>query len=218
MQNTTSRWRWLIALTVGIVLWVASAVGASLLASAFMGISPEGIRGLSLIPYALIRMPLVTISVLFPVRIAGAGWGLLQLFALIPLTGGSQRSDVIASLELTGGSWSGALGLIVTGWLVGGFAEELFFRGYLILAVKNLLGDGKWATVLAVLASILGFAYAHRYQGWVGVARCRHQRTVVHGALSLAQAADGVYHRAWVVRHVGRRGSVRAVSPGISSR
>lgn len=100
----------------------------------------------------------------------GPGGRCWNLFILIPLTGGSERSDVIASLELTGGSWSGVLGLIVTGWLVGGFAEELFFRGYLIPTLQNLLGGGKWAAGLAALISILWFSLSHRYQGWMGVA------------------------------------------------
>ncbi|NWG34395.1 MAG: CPBP family intramembrane metalloprotease [Chloroflexi bacterium] len=193
MQSTVSRRRWLAALIAGVVVWYASAIGAALLTSALAGLPPEEIKGPPLALYGVVRMVLATIGLLLAARIAGARpvdlglttdqwqsdaligvfagtvWALLELFALIPLTGGGQRSDVIASLNLAAGNWGGALGLIVLGWLVGGLSEEPFFRGYLITSVRNLLGGGKWATALGALMSILWFALGHGYQGWMGV-------------------------------------------------
>jgi hypothetical protein len=193
LQSTVSRWRWLAALIAGVVVWFASTVIAALFTSALAGLPPEEINGLPLALYGVVRMVLATIGLLLAARIAharpvdlglttdqwqsdaligvfaGSVWALLELFALIPLTGGGQRSDVIASLNLTAGNWGGVLGVIVAGWLVGGFSEEVFFRGYLIQSVRNLLRGGKWAAGLAALVSIVWFALGHRYQGWAGV-------------------------------------------------
>lgn len=194
MQNNPSRWRWLVTLIVGAVLWYASTVGAVLLTSALTGLPPEtGIRGFALALYSLIKFILIAIGLLLTARIAamraadlgltsqnwrsdaligiaaGTAWALLELFAFIPLTGGGARSDVIASLGLTEGTWIGVLGVIIVGWFAGGLSEELFFRGYLIPSVRNLLGGGKWAAALAALISVFWFALGHSYQGWAGI-------------------------------------------------
>ncbi|KAA3636187.1 MAG: CPBP family intramembrane metalloprotease [Calditrichaeota bacterium] len=58
---------------------------------------------------------------------------------------------------------------IAIGWIIGGFLEEMSFRGYLIPRVKYLLGGGTAATVIAILASGIPFGIAHLYQGWAGV-------------------------------------------------
>lgn len=194
MQNNPSRWRWLVTLIVGAVLWYALTVGAVLLTSMLTGLPPEeSTRGLPLALYGLLKSILALISLLLSARIAamravdlgltsqnwrsdaligmaaGTAWALLELFVLIPLTGGGARSDVIASLGLTEGTWIGVLGVIIAGWLAGGLSEELFFRGYLIPSVRNLLGGGKWAATLAALISVFWFALGHAYQGWAGV-------------------------------------------------
>ena len=58
---------------------------------------------------------------------------------------------------------------LAIGWVIGGFLEELSFRGYLITRIRFLLGRNFVGTSVAVLASIVPFGIAHVYQGWAGV-------------------------------------------------
>jgi membrane protease YdiL (CAAX protease family) len=50
-----------------------------------------------------------------------------------------------------------------------GFAEEMFFRGYLISRVQAIFGSSLWATVLSIFLPALLFGYVHiYYQGLQG--------------------------------------------------
>lgn len=56
---------------------------------------------------------------------------------------------------------------LALGWVVGGFLEELVFRGFVIRVGTSLLGSAMtWP--LAVLGSVV-FGLSHMYQGTVGV-------------------------------------------------
>jgi membrane protease YdiL (CAAX protease family) len=191
MQSNLPKWRWLIAFVAGILLFYVAMVGAALATSAIIGSSE--ITGLSLALAGVVRMMLSTAGIALAVWFAkgrlsdlgltaenwrsdvligaavGAGWALLELFVLIPLTGGAERSDVVASLALVGNSAWGLVGVIVIGWTVGGFSEELFFRGHIIHTLRNLLGNKTWAVVVAVIVSVVFFGVVHAYQGWIGI-------------------------------------------------
>jgi hypothetical protein len=102
--------------------------------------------------------------------LVGLSMTLLFFGLILPLTGGSNRSDVVAlQRSLVGGALS-ALGLIITGWIVGGYTEELFFREFVITTLQRLFGKGRLAITAAVLCSSVFFGCAHAYQGWAGVA------------------------------------------------
>jgi membrane protease YdiL (CAAX protease family) len=58
---------------------------------------------------------------------------------------------------------------VALSWTLAALVEELAFRGYLLTRVREALGAGRWATVVAVLASSLLFGSVHREQGAVGV-------------------------------------------------
>jgi membrane protease YdiL (CAAX protease family) len=50
-----------------------------------------------------------------------------------------------------------------------GFAEEMFFRGYLISRIQAIFGSSLWATVLSIFLPALLFGYVHiYYQGLQG--------------------------------------------------
>lgn len=50
-----------------------------------------------------------------------------------------------------------------------GFAEEMFFRGYLINRIQAIFGSSLWATVLSIFLPALLFGYVHiYYQGLQG--------------------------------------------------
>lgn len=64
-------------------------------------------------------------------------------------------------------------------WTAAAFGEEMFFRGYLITRLQQLLAGGWRGAVLAVVIPALIFGYGHfYYQGWRGA--------VVTAAIGLA--------------------------------
>ncbi len=74
-------------------------------------------------------------------------------------------------------SWTAALGVTA------GVVEELFFRLALPLFVALVIGDGLIGMAIATAL----FAYAHRYQGWAGVAAS----TLVGVTLAILYLATG---------------------------
>jgi membrane protease YdiL (CAAX protease family) len=58
---------------------------------------------------------------------------------------------------------------ILLGWVLGGFCEEIIYRGYILKRLAKMLGDTKKAWLLsAVMASIV-FGFGHSYQGASGI-------------------------------------------------
>ena len=186
------RWRWLAAFLAGIVLYVLAKVIASVVAQILLG-GQEANQGAALALVGALRVPLAGGAIALALRIArarlsdlglpnegwrrdaliglslGAAWALLELFVVVPMTGGAARSDVVESRALMGSGRWGMLGLIVAGWLAGGVAEELYFRGHIVLALRQAFGPNVWSTVLAVLFSACWFGLAHRSQGTAGL-------------------------------------------------
>lgn len=59
--------------------------------------------------------------------------------------------------------------MLAISWISGAFAEEMFFRGFLITRLQTVLESTKFASVLAVLLPALLFGYVHvYYQGLHG--------------------------------------------------
>lgn len=60
---------------------------------------------------------------------------------------------------------------LIVSWLIGGFTEELLFRGFLISRFESALGKVPFAIVFAILFQAIIFGQQHMYyQGWVGFA------------------------------------------------
>ncbi len=68
-------------------------------------------------------------------------------------------------------------------WVAGGFAEEIFARGYLMNRVAALLGGERLGWTLAVLAQGALFGLAHIYQGYGAVF-----------TIGLSAVVSGVYY------------------------
>lgn len=66
------------------------------------------------------------------------------------------------------GNVGGLLFVMLMGWLVGGFYEELVFHGYLFTRLENWL-KGKWVIPLSVVISNLIFGAYHWQLGLEGV-------------------------------------------------
>ena len=76
---------------------------------------------------------------------------------------------VNATFHYIAGNPAEALGFAVYAIFGAGFAEELFFRGYLFERSAKLFGTGALATALTVIIVTAFFAAAHWQQGWFGM-------------------------------------------------
>lgn len=224
MNHSTPWWRWLITLLCGIALWDVGRMLSTLVALVLAG-DEAAIFGqfwpMSI--YSGIRAMVVVLGLKYVWRIVngdlasigfdglnikqealhGTAFGLVLFLlqaVLLPLTGGAQRPDIVASAELMGTSSSGLIAAIMMGWLVGALAEEVFFRGHLIRSLCGLLGGKRWAMITSATVSIALFAIGHSYQGWTGVlgtglvASAYTALFLWRGRLTAAIAAHGVYN------------------------
>ena len=80
----------------------------------------------------------------------------------------NQPAD-LKSVEKIRGNWKSLLIWIVIGWAMGGFIEEILFRGFLMVEINKLLGTGNVSLTINILLTSLIFGIAHWYQGKSGV-------------------------------------------------
>jgi membrane protease YdiL (CAAX protease family) len=81
------------------------------------------------------------------------------------------ESSAIAQSRFEGmeGNLTMFLTWVVIGWVVGGFFEEMIFRGFLLNNFEKLFGKTQRATILAVLSQAFLFGLVHFYnRGIVG--------------------------------------------------
>jgi CAAX protease family protein len=97
-------------------------------------------------------------------------WSLLGVGVTMPvvnhLSGQRQDMGVFADVE---GDVGLLLLLVVLSWPLGAFVEEVAFRGFLLTRLREVLGGGRVALVVAVLAASALFGVLHGEQGLVGV-------------------------------------------------
>ncbi len=75
----------------------------------------------------------------------------------------------ISMLDPMRGSLVNFLIMLVVGWVIGGFLEEMLFRGYLLKRLEIVFGDGLLSVALAILLPAVAFGCAHSYQGPAGM-------------------------------------------------
>jgi len=96
-------------------------------------------------------------------------WAALQFGIIIPLGGGAERADVVVNAAQIGNTLSGLAAFVLLAW-GGGFAEEVFFRAYLMTTLRGIFGAPPAATALVVIVPTVLFAMLHGYQGgWIGM-------------------------------------------------
>ncbi|NVJ61121.1 MAG: CPBP family intramembrane metalloprotease [Gammaproteobacteria bacterium] len=186
--NSTSKWIGCIALIS--LLWFIGLVLSQVIPNVVFGMEMQGVTyGFSAIIFAvttalviflaskLLRLSkadlgLVSNNWLSDIGIGvlfGVTWTLLQFLIIIPNTGGFEREDIVANLQQLGTQPIGLIGFHVTAWLGGGFAEELFFRGFLLFSLIQLFRNTFIGKVVAVALVTIIFALLHGYQGWIGI-------------------------------------------------
>jgi membrane protease YdiL (CAAX protease family) len=111
--------------------------------------------------------PFLLILTLFTVSVA---WSVFDFGLLLPvlnhLTG--TRQD-LSAFENIKGNVGQLLFFIAAGWVLGGFAEEIVYRGYLRNRIEALIPNKKIGLFLAVALTSLLFGFIHTEQGVIGV-------------------------------------------------
>ncbi len=102
--------------------------------------------------------------------IIGVGYQALDTVAIGPLlqglTGEAINLSQFAGLK---GNLLALLVSLVLTWTEAAFIEEMFFRGYLLNRINDLLGWRGAGLILAILLQAIFFGLGHTYQGITGV-------------------------------------------------
>jgi hypothetical protein len=186
---TTTKRRYGLSLIVGLVLYLAVAVGSNVIPSVFL---PGELIGFDFAWIGIIQIVFGLFVIALALRIARlrlsdvglslTGWRhealigaavailftTLQFTVIIPATGGAARSDVATNLAQIGPSVWGVVGFIILAW-TGAATEEVFFRGHFLNTLKGTLGNGRVGLIIAAIVTVILFAALHGYQGWAGV-------------------------------------------------
>ena len=75
----------------------------------------------------------------------------------------------LSSLDAMRGNVPVFLMMLAIGWVLGGFLEEMLFRGYLLKRIQYVIGDRGWASAAALLLTSIAFGMAHGYQDTSGM-------------------------------------------------
>ena len=68
--------------------------------------------------------------------LAGLAFVMVEMFVVVPATGGAAEPDVARIIEGMEGSVAGLAGYLILGVVGGGIAEELFNRGFMINGLR----------------------------------------------------------------------------------
>jgi uncharacterized protein len=75
----------------------------------------------------------------------------------------------LSGYETMRGNLSGYLRWLLLGWVIGGFIEEIVFRGFLITRISVLFNSQRMGNAIAIIISSAAFGFSHLYQGLSGV-------------------------------------------------
>jgi uncharacterized protein len=97
-------------------------------------------------------------------------WSVFQVSVTMPIANhvSGEKQDLSAFEDLQGNVGMLAA-LLVAAWLLGAFAEELAYRGYLLTRIRQAFGNSRVGLVIAVALSSMLFGFAHSEQGLIGV-------------------------------------------------
>jgi len=100
----------------------------------------------------------------------GFAFQLLSLIVIEPLLARLTGAPVdISAFDGVRGNLQAFLMLLAVGWIVGGFLEELTFRGFVVSRIRWLLGANPTSAWIGVTIAAVVFGLAHAYQGISGM-------------------------------------------------
>ncbi len=85
---------------------------------------------------------------------------------LLELYVGEIDLDEVSSIE---GNMINYVLFIVLGWILGGFCEEIIFRGYVIRRLAIIFGDSNKSWLFSAIIASIAFGLVHNYQGPAGI-------------------------------------------------
>ena len=85
--------------------------------------------------------------------------------AALVLTSAFGEAPQVARFADLPGNLPLLLTLLPVAWLIAAFGEEIFFRGFLMTTIAEVLGGSRVAWILAVIAQAVAFGLIHAYQG-----------------------------------------------------
>ncbi len=158
----------LVGLVAGFAVFVpgVGAIGAFLVAivATFANRKAGGFRGLGM------RSPGSWPKLLATTLVYGVVIQVAFTVVIEPALGKLTGSEVdISAFDSMRGNVVVSLMMLAVGWIVGGFLEELTFRGFVMTRVRGALGSGSWVVWVAILAGCVPFGLAHFYQGPAGM-------------------------------------------------
>jgi membrane protease YdiL (CAAX protease family) len=102
--------------------------------------------------------------------LVGIGYQALDILIIVPLlqrlTG--EAIDLSMFKDLQGDLFL-LIGFLVVSWTEAAFIEEMFFRGYLLNRITDVVGKERVGIIIALIGNALLFGFAHYYQGITGV-------------------------------------------------
>jgi len=100
----------------------------------------------------------------------GVAFGIVDNFVIESLiTKLTGYTPDLSAYENIRGNWMDYILLLLIGWVVGGFFEEFFFRGYLFFRISTLIKHRIVFRIVSITLTSIVFAFAHNYQGIGGI-------------------------------------------------
>jgi membrane protease YdiL (CAAX protease family) len=175
-QGDRSHWLWhnmpalavLVALVLGLTIGLpgAGVLGAFAIAifASLVALKSGSFRDLGFsLPESWGRMLGTTL-------VYGAALQMTFVLVIDPGLGHLTGKPVdLSAFEGVRGNFVPFLILMAIGWGVGGFLEEITFRGFVVGRLSWMFGSGKAVTWAAVAVAAVAFGIAHTYQGISGV-------------------------------------------------
>jgi membrane protease YdiL (CAAX protease family) len=120
--------------------------------------------------YLGLRRPISWLSTITIGAITGVVYQLIELWLIDPLLVRLVNEPFdLSQFEAIRGSIPSLVVWVIVAWILGGVAEEMVFRGYLLNRFADLVGHNRAGWVAGALASSALFAIGHAYLGIAGV-------------------------------------------------
>jgi len=112
----------------------------------------------------------VEIKLMLLAAVIGMAFALLDNYLLEPMVSKLTGKETdLSTFDNIKGHVGRLMGMLAIGWVIGGFFEEFFFRGYMFNRINLSFSNkpiGKW---LGILLTSVSFSIAHSYQDITGI-------------------------------------------------